>query len=77
MLDAPFIKKLLNLSILEFGPIITSHFLYWETEVLLCSSNKYLHLLLNLALVIQKEYPSETGIIINNNKTIFVTPRLR
>ena len=73
MLDALFIKKLLNKSILKFGPIITSHFLDWETKLILCSSNKYLHLLLNMALVIQKEYPSEIGIIINNNKTIFVT----
>ena len=63
-----------NKSVFEFGPIITSHLLNWETKLLLCSSNKCLHFLLNLALVIQKEYPSETGIIINNNKTIFVTP---
>ena len=74
MLDVLFIKKLLNKSILEFGPIVTSHFLDWETKLLLCSSNKYLHLLLNLALVI-KIYLSETEIIINNNKTIFVTPK--
>ena len=54
MLDALFIKKLLNKSILEFGPIITSHFLDWETKLLLYSSNKYLYLLLNLALVMQE-----------------------
>ena len=58
MLDALFIKKLLNYSILEFGPIVTSHFLDGKTELLLSSSNKYLHLLLNLALVIQEKYPS-------------------
>jgi len=74
MLDALFIKKLLKKSILEFGAIVASHFLDWKTELLLCPSNKYLHFLLNLTLVIQKEYPSETGIIINNNKIIFVAP---
>ena len=74
MLDGFFIKKLLNLGVLEFGPIVASHFLDGETELLLSSSNKYLHLLLNLALVMQEKYPSETRIVINNNKTIFVTP---
>ena len=42
--------KLFNKGVLEFGPIVASHFLDWETKLLLCSSNKYLHLLLNLAL---------------------------
>jgi hypothetical protein len=32
----------------------------------LCSFNKGFHLILYLALIIDKEYPSETGIIINN-----------
>ena len=59
MLDALFIKKLLNKSILELGSIITSHFLDGKTELLLSSSNKYLHLLLNLALVMQEKYPSD------------------
>ena len=74
MLDVLFIKKLLNLSVLEFGPIVASHFLDGKTELLLSSSNKYLHLLLNLALVMQEKYPSETEIVINNNKIIFITP---
>jgi hypothetical protein len=43
MLDAFFIKKLLNLSVLEFGPIVASYFLDGETELLLTSSNKCLH----------------------------------
>ena len=75
MLDALFIKKFFHLSVLEFGSIVTSHFLDWEPKLLLCRSNEYLHLLLCLTLVIHKEHPSEIGIIINNNKTIFVTPR--
>jgi hypothetical protein len=74
MLDALFIKKLLNLSVLEFSPIITSHFPDGETEFLLSSSNKCLHFVPNLTLIKQEKHPSETGIIINNNKTIFVTP---
>ena len=67
MLDALFIKKLFNLGVLELGPIVTSYFLDWETKFLLCSSNKGLHLVLYLALIKDKEYPSEMGIIINNN----------
>ena len=74
MLDVLFIKKLLNLGVLEFGPIVASHFLDGETELLLSSSNKSLHFVFNLILIKQEKYISETGIIINNNKTIFVTP---
>jgi hypothetical protein len=66
MLDALFIKKLFNLGVLEFGPIVTSHFLDGKIKLLLCSSNKGFHLIVYLALIIDKEYPSETGIIINN-----------
>jgi hypothetical protein len=66
MLDALFIKKLFNLDVLEFGPIVTSHFLDEEIELLLCSSNEDLYLLLYLSLIIDKECPSETRIIINN-----------
>jgi hypothetical protein len=66
MLDALFIKKLFNMDVLEFGPIVTSNFLDGKTELLLCSSNKGFHLILYLTLIIDKEYPSETGIIINN-----------
>ena len=74
MLDALFIKKLLNLSVPKFSPIVASHFLDGKTELLLSSSNKCLYFVLNLTLVKQEKYPSEAGIIINNNKTIFVTP---
>ena len=77
MLDALFIKELLNLSVLEFGSIVTSYFLDWKIRLLLSSSNKYLHLLLNLALVIQEKYPSKTEIVINNNKTILLPLILR
>jgi hypothetical protein len=40
----------------------------------LSSSNKCLHLVSNLTLIKQEKYSSETRIVINNNKTIFVTP---
>ena len=66
MLDALFIKKLFNLGDLELGPIVTSHFLDWKTKFLLCSSNEDIYLLLHLRLIKDKEYSSETGIIINN-----------
>ena len=66
MLDALIIKKLLNLGVSKFGPIVASHFLDWETEFILCPSYKCLHLVLYLALIKDKEYPSETRIIINN-----------
>ena len=74
MLDAFFIKKLLNLGVLEFDPIVASYFLDGETKLLLSSSNKSLYFVSNLTLIKQEKYPSETGIIINNNKTLFVTP---
>ena len=74
MLNAFFIKKLLNLGVLEFSPIVAPHFLDGETELFLSSSNKSLHFVSNLTLIKEEKYLSETGIIINNNKTIFVTP---
>ena len=73
MLDALIIKKLFNQSVLEFGPSVTSYLFYRKTELSLCPPHKYLDFLLYLGLIINKEHPSETGIIINNNKTVFVT----
>ena len=77
MFDALIIKKLLNLGVPELGPIITCYLLDWETKFLLCSPNKGLYLFLYLTLIKDKEYPSETGIIINNNRSIFITPDTR
>jgi hypothetical protein len=54
MLDALFIKKLHNLSILEFGPIVASYIFDGEIKLLLSSSNKCLHFVPNLALIKQK-----------------------
>jgi hypothetical protein len=39
----------------------------------LSSSNELLDYCLSFTFVLQKEYPSETREIINNDKTIFVT----
>jgi hypothetical protein len=39
----------------------------------LSSSNKCIHFVPNLTLDKQEKYPSETELVINNNKTIFVT----
>ena len=55
MLDAFFIKKLLNLGVLEFSPIVASHFLDGETKILLSSSNKSLHVVSNLTLIKQEK----------------------
>ena len=74
MFDALIIKKLFNQSVLKFGPIVTSYFLDRKTKLPLCPSHKYLDFLLHLGLITNKEDPSETGIIINDNQTIFVTP---
>jgi len=60
VLDAFIIKKFFNLSVLEFDSIVTSYFLDRETEFLLCSSHKDLHLFLYLSLIIHKEHLGET-----------------
>ena len=67
MLDALIIKKLLHLSVLELGSIVTTHFLDLEAEFPLCSSNEGFHLILHLCLIIHEKHPSETSKVINNN----------
>ena len=56
MLDALFIKKFFHIGVLEFGSIVTTHFLDWKVKLPLCSSNEDFHLLLYLALVKHKEH---------------------
>jgi hypothetical protein len=73
MLDAFLIKIIFNLSVLEFGAIVTSYLLDLDTKLILSSLQELLKHLLCLTFVIQKEYSSETRIIINNYETIFVT----
>jgi hypothetical protein len=68
-----FIKVLFNVGVLELGAIVTAHFLDLHIKLILGSSSKFLESFLYLSLIMQKEYPSETRIVINNYKTIFVT----
>ena len=72
MLDSFFIKKFFNIGV-EFRAIVTSNILDLQLKFILSSSNEFLDNSLYFALVMHKEYPSETRKIINNNKTIFVT----
>ena len=73
MLDPFFIKKFLNIGVSKFRTIITSNILDLQLKFILSSFNEFLDNFLNFTLVTQKEYLSETRIIINNYKTIFVT----
>ena len=73
MLDSFYIKKLFNVGVLELCPIVTSNSLDFDIKLILGSSCKLLEDTLDFTLFTQKEYPSETRIIINNYKTIFVT----
>jgi hypothetical protein len=73
MLDPFFIKKFLNIGVSEFRAIVTSNVLDLQLIFSLSSSNELLDYCLSFTFVLQKEYPSETREIINNDKTIFVT----
>ena len=73
MLDPFFIKELFNACVLELGSVVTSYSLDLHLKLILGSSCKFLEGFLDLTLVLQKEYPSETRIVINNYKTVFVT----
>ena len=73
MLDPFFIKKKFNIGVSKFRAIVTSNILDLQLKFILSSYNEFLDNSLNFTLVMQKEYPSEARIIINNNKTIFVT----
>jgi hypothetical protein len=73
VLDSFFIKKFFNIGVLKLHAIVTSHFLNFQLKFILSSSNKLLDYLLHFTFIMQKGYSSETRIIINNNKIIFVT----
>jgi hypothetical protein len=68
-----FIKMFFNVGVLELRAIITPNFLDLHIKLILCSFCKFLEGFLHFSLIMQKEYPSETRIIINNIKTILVT----
>jgi hypothetical protein len=73
MLDPFFIKKFFNIGVPEFRSIVTSYILIFQPIFILSSSNELLDYSLSLTFILQKEYPSESRKIINNDKTIFVT----
>jgi hypothetical protein len=79
MLDAFLIKIIFNLSVLELRANVTSYLLDLGIKLMLSSFQELLeHLLFSLLSCKKntqvKEYPSETKIVINNYKIIFVTP---
>jgi hypothetical protein len=69
MLDVFFIKKVIYLCVLELGAIVTSNLLDLCIKLILSHYQELLVFHFYLA----KEHSRETGIIINNDKTIFVT----
>jgi len=68
MTNSFFIKILFYVGVLEFGAIVTSYFLDLGFKLVLGSFCKFLECFLYYTFVMQKEYPSETRIIINNEK---------
>jgi hypothetical protein len=73
MLDSFLIKELFNIGVLELRPIVTPNSLDLDIKLILGSSCKLLEDALDFTLITQKEYPSETRIVINNYEIIFVT----
>ena len=73
MLDSFFIKELFNVGVFEIRSIVTSNSLDLDIKLILGTFCKLLEYAMYFTLVTQKEYPSETRIIINNYETIFVT----
>src|SRR3954464_11313345 len=66
------IKKIFDMCILEFCTIITSDMLQRYFILGLSSFGESIEDVDNFALIIEKEYPSITREIINNNETILV-----
>jgi hypothetical protein len=73
MLDAFFTKKVFYLCVLELGDVVTYYLLDLSFKLILCPSQELFEHLLCFAFILQKEHPSKTRIVINNDKTIFVT----
>jgi hypothetical protein len=70
MLDPFILKEFFNLSVLELCFIVSSYLFYYQVELILSPSQESLQSLLGFTFVMQKEYPSEACIVINNDKTI-------
>jgi len=73
MTNSLFIKILFNVGVLELGAIVTSYSFDLGFKLILGSFCKFLESFLYHTFVMQKEYPSETRRIIDNDKAIFVT----
>jgi hypothetical protein len=73
MFDSFFIKKFFNIGVPKFRIIITLYALDLQLIFILSSSNELLVYSLSLTFLLQKEYPSESRKIINNDRTVFVT----
>ena len=73
MTNSFFIKIFFYVGVLELGAIVASYSLDLGFKLVLGSFCKFLESFLYCTFVMQKEYLSETKIIINNDKTIFVT----
>src|SRR3954465_3684972 len=67
MSEAIVIKKIFNMSIFEFSPIVTSDMLQLRIIFNLSSLSEWHEDIKNFALVIQEENPSITREIINNH----------
>ena len=73
MTNSLFIKILFYVGVLELGAIVTSYSLDLGFKLVFGSLCKFLKSFSYYTFVMQKEYPSESRIIINNDKAIFVT----
>jgi hypothetical protein len=76
MLDVFFIKVVFYLSVLKLGAIITHNLLDLSIKFILCHLQEFIYHPLSRTFILQKEHQNETRIIINNNKTIFVTANI-
>uniref|UniRef100_A0A0A9HP98 Uncharacterized protein n=1 Tax=Arundo donax TaxID=35708 RepID=A0A0A9HP98_ARUDO len=75
MLDADFITIVINLSVLELGPVVTPDLHNISFKFILSPLCKLLEDAGCLVLVIKKESPSVSSKIINNDKTIEITTK--
>jgi hypothetical protein len=71
--DPFLLKELLHLKVLELGPVVAPYLFHLELKLILSSPEEALEGPLGFGFILQKEYPSEAGKIINYNKTILTS----
>src|SRR5688572_14520404 len=76
MINIYLVKILFNVGVLELGAIVTSYSLDLHFKLILCSCCKLLEYPMNFTLVMQEEHPCIARVIINNDKSIFVSPNI-